>query len=161
IWTYIGTNSYNSLQTQLRRRSGRLQWNVNYTWSRTIIYSFNQWVDTKLGKNVTNRPHAVNLNFWYELPRRSHAWRNAFTRQALDGWKISGGGGIYSGTPFTVSCGAQNQIPGYWTGTPTGGVPFRCQMGNNIFLPQGQNPSATEDPRLQWSLNPANFTLPS
>jgi hypothetical protein len=34
-------------------------------------------------------------------------------------------------------------------------------MGNNIFLPEGQFPSRTEDPSLQIPLNSANFTLPA
>ncbi|MGH9719952.1 MAG: carboxypeptidase regulatory-like domain-containing protein [Bryobacteraceae bacterium] len=161
IWTYIGTNSYHALQMQLNRRVGRLQWNANYTWSRTTIYNFNQWVDTKLGKDVVNRPHAVNFNFGYEIPGASRWTNNVFARQALDGWRINGNGAIYSGTPFGVGCSAQNAPPGYWTGTPTGGVPFRCQMGNDIFLPEGQFPSATEDPRLQYRLNARNFVLPA
>jgi hypothetical protein len=33
-------------------------------------------------------------------------------------------------------------------------------MGNDIWLPQGQYPSKTEDTRLQWAFNAANFTLP-
>jgi hypothetical protein len=33
-------------------------------------------------------------------------------------------------------------------------------MGSNMFLPTGQYPSATEDPRLQVPLNAANFALP-
>ncbi len=161
VWTYLGTSSYNALQAQVTRRRGSFQWNANYTWSRTIIYDFNQWVNSQLGKNVANRPHVVNLNFGYDVPRGSSLWKNTFTELALDGWRISGGAAIFSGTPFTVGCGVQNQPPGYWTGTPTGGIPFRCQMGNNIFLPAGQYPSKTEDPRLQWALNQANFTLPA
>jgi hypothetical protein len=161
IWTYRGTSNYNALQVQLNRRTGRLQWNANYTWSKTITYAFNQWVDSKLGKNVENRPHAVNFNFGYDLPGASRIWSNAFTKQALDGWKINGNGTIYSGTPFTIGCGAQNAPPGYWTGTPTGGIPFRCQMGNQIFRTDGQFNLATEDPKLQWAFNAANFNLPA
>ncbi len=160
IWTYINTSSYHALQAQLNRRMGRLHWNANYTWSRTTIYNFSQWVDTKLGKDVVNRPHAVNFNFGYDIPGASRVWQNAFTKAALDGWRVNGNGAIYSGTPFTVGCGAQNAPPGYWTGTPTGGVPFRCQMGSNVYLPEGQYPSTREDPRLQYAFNPANFTLP-
>jgi hypothetical protein len=96
----------------------------------------------------------------YDLPNASRIWSNAFTKQALDGWKINGNGTIYSGSPFTVSCGATNAPPGYWTGTPTGGIPFRCQMGNQIFRTDGGYNLATEDPKLQWQLNQANFTLP-
>ena len=160
LWTYIGTNSYNSLQVQLNRRAGRLQWNANYTFSRTIIYNFNQWTDSQLGKNITNRPHAVNFDFGYDVPGASQVWRNAFTKQVLDGWHVSGGGAIYSGTPYSIGCGFTNQPAGYWTGTPTGGVPFRCQMGTDVYLPSGQYPSKTEDPRLQVPYNAANFTLP-
>jgi hypothetical protein len=160
IWTYAGTNSYHALQAQINRRRGDLQWGANYTWSRTTIYNFNQWTDTSLGKDVVNRPHAFNFNFGYDVPKVSNLWKNVFTQGAFDGWRISGNGAIYSGTPFGVGCAAQNQPAGYWTGTPTGGLPFRCQMGNDIFLPDGQFPSRTEDPRLQYALNQANFTLP-
>jgi hypothetical protein len=53
IWTYVGKSNYNALQVQLNRRSGNLQWNMNYTFSRTINYQptstqFDggfQWVD--------------------------------------------------------------------------------------------------------------------
>ncbi|MBI4876149.1 MAG: carboxypeptidase regulatory-like domain-containing protein [Acidobacteria bacterium] len=168
IWTYVGGSSYNSLQVQLNRRVGNLQWNFNYTWSKTLVYpaiggccTSYQWVSQKLGRYEANRPHAVNLNFGYGLPRGSRVWSNAFIKQALDGWRVSGNGAIFSGTPFTVGCGAQNAPAGYWTGTPTGGIPFRCQMGNDIWLPSGQYPSKTEDPKLQYAFNGANFTLPA
>lgn len=161
IWTYKGSSNYNSLQVQLNRRRGNPQWNFNYTWSKTQVYAFAQWVDTKLGKNVANRPHAVNLNFGYTFPRGSRLWSNPFTRHALDGWRLSGNGAIFYGMPGTISCSATNAPAGYWTGTPTGGVPFRCQMGNDIWLPAGQYPSKTEDPRLQCPFNAANFQLPA
>ena len=161
VWTYIGTNNYNSLQVQLNRRVGHLQWNANYTWSRTITYSFNQWVDSQLGKNITNRPHAVNFNMGYDVPLLGVAARNKVSKFALDGWHLNGNGAIYSGSPYTVGCSATGAPIGYWTGTPTGGVPFRCQMGNSIYLSDGQLPSKTVDPRLQIPLNPGNFTLPS
>jgi hypothetical protein len=85
---------------------------------------------------------------------------NFLLKGALDGWKVNGNGAIFSGTPYTIGCAVQNQPAGYWTGTPTGGIPFRCQMGADIFLPAGQYPSRTEDPRLQVPYNAANFRLP-
>jgi len=167
IWTFVGKSNYNALQAQLNRRVGNLQWNLNYTWSRTITYPNSgqccnnyQMVPQTLGKNVANRPHVVNLSLGYGLPSGSRLWSNAFTKQALDGWRLSGNAAIFSGTPFTVSCSATNAPALYWTGTPTALVPFRCQMGNDIWLPQGQYPSKTEDTRLQYAFNAANFTLP-
>lgn len=164
IWTYKDTSSYNALQVQLNRRFGNLQWNANYTWSHTLIYDTGQgaqWVDTKLTKNTVNRPHAVNFNVGYELPKLSNMWKNGIAKFIGDSWKVNGNGAIFSGSPYTIGCGAQNAPIGYWTGTPTGGIPFRCQMGNSIYLPEGQFPSATEDPRLQVPFNRANFTLPA
>jgi hypothetical protein len=168
-WTYSGASSYNSLQVQLNRRAGNLQWNLNYTFQKTLVYpgyssgccTAYQWVPLKLGRYDTNRPHAVNFNFGYGFPKGSRVWSNAFTKQALDGWRVSGNGAIFSGTPGSVGCGVTNAPAGYWTGTPTGGIPFRCQMGNNMWLPQGQYPSKTEDTRLQYAFNAANFTLPA
>jgi len=167
-WSYLGGSSYNALQVQLNRRMGNLQWNLNYTWQKTLVYpGYNancctayQWVPLKLGRYDTNRPHAVNVNFGYAFPKGSRFWSNAFTRQALDGWRFSGNGAIFSGSQSTVSCSATGQPAGYWTGTPSQAPPFRCQMGSNMWLSEGQYPSKTEDPRLQYRLNAANFALP-
>jgi hypothetical protein len=166
-FTHSYTNNYNSLQMQLNRRVGRAQWNLNYTFSRTIVYNnasqtaLLQFVDAQLTKNVTNRRHAVNFNFGYDLPQVSKMWRNAVTKAVLDGWHINGNGSIYAGTPYTVGCGATGQPSQFWTGTPTAYLPFRCQMGSNIFTTDGSLPSKTEDPRLQVPLNAANFQLPA
>ena len=115
-----------------------------------------------LTKNVANRRHAVNFNFGYDLPQASKVWSNAITKAVLDGWHINGNGSIYAGTPYTVGCNAATGQPSqFWTGTPTAYLPFRCQMGSNIFTTDGSLPSKTEDPRLQVPLNTANFTLPA
>ena len=165
--THSYTNNYNSLQMQLNRRYGKLQWNVNYTFSRTIIYNNDsnttlyQLVNAELTKNVLNRRHAINYNFGYDIPDVSRKFlTNAVGKAIFDGWHINGNGSVFAGTPYTVGCSATGQPSQYWTGTPTAYLPFRCQMGSNIFLPSGQLPSATEDPRLQVPLNSANFTLP-
>ena len=161
------TNNYNSLQMQLNRRFGRVQWNINYTFSRTIVYNNDsatqlwQFVNAELTKNVLNRRHAINFNFGYDVPDVSRKFfANGVGKAIFDGWHLNGNGSIFAGTPYTVGCSATGQPSQYWTGTPTADMPFRCQMGSNIFLPSGQLPSATEDPRLQVPLNAANFTLP-
>jgi len=159
-------NNYNSLQMQLNRRVGRIQWSLNYTFSRTIVFNNDsqtallQFVNEELTKNVVNRRHAVNFNFSYDIPGLSRYWSNGFTKAVFDGWHLNGNGSIFAGTPYTVGCSATGQPSQYWTGTPTAYLPFRCEMGNNLFLPQGQLPSATTSPSLQVPLNAANFTLP-
>jgi len=160
------SNNYNALQAQLNRRVGRIQWSLNYTFSRTIVYNNDsqtallQMVNAQLTKNVTNRRHAVNFNFAYDIPGGSRLWSNPFTKAVLDGWYVNGNGSIFAGTPYTVSCGATGQPAQFWTGTPTAYLPFRCEMGDSMFLPAGQLPSKTTSADLQVPLNAANFTLP-
>jgi hypothetical protein len=172
-FTQSYTNNYNALQMQLNRRTGKLQWNLNYTFSRTIVYNTQnnqgtaalwQYVNANLTKNVANRRHAINFNFGYDFPQASQHFNSDFGKSAarvvLDGWHFNGNGAIYAGTPYTVTCAASNQPSQYWVGTPTAYLPFRCQMGGDIYLPSGTLPSKTEDPRLQVPLNAANFVLP-
>ncbi len=173
LFTEGYTNNYNSLQMQLNRRAGKVQWNLNYTFSRTIVFNnastqgtgaLWQFVNANLMKNVANRRHAINFNMGYDFPLVSSHFGSDFGKSVakvvLDGWHLNGNGAIYAGTPYGVSCNAQGQPSQYWTGTPTAYLPFRCQMGNNIFLTDGTLPSATEDPRLQVPLNKNNFQLP-
>ena len=170
-YTQSYSNNYNSLQMQLNRRRGHVQWNLNYTFSRTIVYNgasqtrIWQFVDQQLTKNVINRNHAVNFNFGYDLPTASQHFNSdagkRVSKVALDGWHLNGNGAIYSGNPYGISnCGSTGAPSQYWTGTPTAYMPFWCQMGSDIYLPSGQLPSKTEDPRLQVPLNQANFQLP-
>lgn len=164
-FTQIGESMYDALQVQVNRRVGsRLLFGVNYTWSKTLLYTRYQWTPDQLNKNVTsNRPQAVNLNFVYSVPNGSRLWNNAFTKQVLDGWQVAGVGTFYSGQPLTIACSAVNAPPGYWTGTPTGGIPFRCQQNGSLWLGSSATPSSvgsTADPRLWWAFNPASFTLP-
>ncbi|MDZ4799430.1 MAG: carboxypeptidase-like regulatory domain-containing protein [Bryobacteraceae bacterium] len=165
LWTYDRSSNYHSLQVQLNRRFGNLQWSSNYTWSKTTVYQIGQntqFVDNKLMKNVVNRPHAVNFNLGYDLPKVGRMIGDNFLlKGVLDGWKVNGNGAIFSGNPYTVGCGVINQPAGYWTGTPSVGSPFRCQMGSDIYLASGQYPSRTEDPKLQVPFNSANFVLPA
>lgn len=161
-YTSIGESSYNALQAQLNRRFGRrLQFSANYTWSKTIIFSHQQWVDDELTKNVANRPHAVNLDVGYQVPNLSRVWRNFLTKGALDGWRFAAVGAIFSGTAITVGCSATNAPIGYWTGTPTGGIPFRCQMSSpNFWKPAGAVPPGIIDSRLWFPFDASVFSLP-
>lgn len=164
-FTQIGESYYDALQVQLNRRFGtRLQFGANYTWSKTILYTRYQWTPDQLNKNVTsNRPQAVNLNWVYAVPEGSRFWKNAVTQQILDGWHIAGNGTFYYGQPLTIGCTAVAAPIGYWTGTPTGGIPFRCQMAGDLWLASGASPSSvgsTADPRLWYPFNAKTFALP-
>jgi hypothetical protein len=153
------------MQTQLNRRFGRrLQFGVNWTWSKTMSYGRNPWTPDYLvyAEVGGDRPQVVNANYSYQIPRLSQVWSNKVTRATLDGWRFNGITKLMSGTPLTISCGSTGAPIGYWTGTPTGGIPFRCDMtGSNPFLPAGAPIPANVPPRLYFPFNAANFRLPS
>jgi hypothetical protein len=170
LYTSIGASNYNSLQVQFNRRVGRnLQFSTNYTWSKTLLYSHQQFTDDALTKNVTgNRPHAFNANFGYSLPKGSSLWRSALSKQALDNWRLTGTAAIYSRSAMNITCNYTNNPVGWPNGTPTGGVLFRCQMVNPtmsaVWLPAGASPASvgsSADPRLWFPFNASNFVLPT
>lgn len=159
-----GEANYNSLQTQLNRRIGRrLQFGVNWTWSRTLTYSRGPWTSDYLSYAQAggSRPQVVNVSYSYQIPDGSRLWSNGFTKAALDGWRFNGITKFMSGNPLTVSCSAQSAPIGYWTGTPTGGIPFRCQMlRSDLWLPAGSPLPATAPLGRYYPLNASNFILP-
>jgi hypothetical protein len=67
---------------------------------------------------------------------------------------------------MTIGCTATNvpaNLGNYWTGTPTGGLPFRCQMAGDLWLPEGTTPASagsTADPRLWYPFARSSFVLP-
>ena len=161
-YTSLGESSYNSLQVQLNRRFGkRYQFGANYTWSKTLNFSHQQWIPDNLTKNVLNRPHAVNINFGYEVHSSAFLKSHMLTRAAFDGWRLNGVIAIFSGTAFTVSCGASSAPIGYWTGTPTGGIPMRCQMNGDLWRTDDGKATGTIDQRLYYPMNAASFALPA
>jgi len=163
-------SNYNALQAQLNRRFGKIQWNFNYTFSRTLTYNADsnttilQFVNAELTKAPVNRKHAFNFNMGYDIPKIAQYFHSdfgkGFARIVTDGWHLNGNGSIFAGTPYTVSCSSTGAPSQYWTGTPTAYLPFRCEIGSQLFLPAGKYPSATVTPNLQVPLNAANWSLP-
>ena len=160
-YTSLGESNYNALQAQLNRRFGkRYQFGVNYTWSKTMTFAHQQWIPDQLTKNVVNRPHAVNLNFGWDIPKGSALWSNWLTKGALDGWHLNGVGALFNGTPLTVACAVTSAPIGYWTGTPTGGIPMRCDMNGSLWRSDDGKATGTIDQRLYYPFNAASFSLP-
>jgi hypothetical protein len=177
-YTLDGENNYNALQVSVNRRfSKSFQLGGNYTWSKTLTYNRNQFVNDYLLKNVTsNRPHAVNVNWGYDIPGITKWSNNYLTRTVFNDWHLSGVGTFYYGQPLTINCSANGAPIGYWTGSVANngsgntGFPFRCQQNGSLWLPDGTTPSSlypasnslsTTDPRLFYPFNPQNFVLPS
>ena len=90
-------------------------------------------------------------------------WKNVLGKQVFDGWHIEGIATFYYGSALAVTCSANGAPIGYWTGTPTGGLPFRCQQNGPLFLPSGTTPASvgsTAPSNLWYPFAASSFALP-
>jgi len=79
----------------------------------------------------------------------------------LDGWHLNGVVSLFTGTPMTINCTAVSAPIGWPTGIPSNtGIPQRCQMVGNVWLPEGTAPPSTTESRLWYPFNRASFVLP-
>ncbi len=111
--TSAGTANYNSLQVGLEKRlSHNLQFQSNFTWSKTLdtfsgnSVSFGNPIANPFnlrfnyGKSDLNIPLVSVTNFVYTTP--SLADKNILLRQTLGGWEMSGIYTMQSGLPFGI-----------------------------------------------------------
>lgn len=137
-WSSIGGGNYHAGQLTLRKRfSGGVQFDVNYTFSKSIDLGSaaertNIWTDLMINpwhpeqmKAISDYDvrHQVNANWVAELPfGRGKKWGSNWKGLAnglLGGWQISGLWRMSSGLPATVDNGGawptNWQIGGYAT----------------------------------------------
>ena len=120
----LGTSNYNAMQVSLEQRlQHNLQFQTNFTWSRTIdtassaniSFGTNQLGDPfslawSRGVSSENVPLRWVSNIIYTTPDlRGH---NALVREALGGWEVSAIITAQSGFPFGVGAGFGNNQSG-------------------------------------------------
>ena len=164
-----GISSYNSFQTSLTKRfSHGLTFLASYTWSHSVDIgsSYEDSGTSGSGINRSVNPydfalsrgdssfdahHRFIVSYDYELPRLSHHWNNAFSRFALDGWRLSGITQLQTGFPITI--GDTN----YRSLTCDSWVFYRCWDEPNVNGPVTlYNPETSS--LVNTATNPANKT---
>jgi hypothetical protein len=142
-------STYNALQIQVRRNVGRLNYEVNYTWSHEIddmvnVFGgfsdpFNPNVDRASGDWDVR--HNLTGSVVYDLPD----WRgtNAIAKGFLSGWQVSNILQTRSGLPTNIQL-----ISGFF------GLPMRPN-----FVP-GQNPTVGNAKWPIGNYNPNAFEVP-
>ncbi|HXZ42513.1 MAG TPA: carboxypeptidase-like regulatory domain-containing protein [Terriglobales bacterium] len=124
-WRSDGNSSYNGGQFSLRRHAGGLEFDLNYTYSKSIDLGsnaerINEFEGFGLGSQIINSwipnqnrgvsdfdtTHAINANWIYELPvGNGKQVGNSMGRIAnalFGGWSISGLGRWSTGYPFST-----------------------------------------------------------
>ncbi|MDZ4797405.1 MAG: carboxypeptidase regulatory-like domain-containing protein [Bryobacteraceae bacterium] len=111
-----GSSNYHSMQLQVKRRFRRgLDFNANWTWSRSMDYNSND-TDTvsaivpvrvwNYGPSTFDRTHVVNVSYIYDLP--GVRTTNAIAKQVLHGWQLSGITNVVSGAPLGIGLATVN-----------------------------------------------------
>jgi hypothetical protein len=110
---FASNSNYNALQTRLSKRfSSTLTFSLAYTWSKVLdiadtpLSAVNPALDfnsRNYGPAGFDRRHNLSLSFVYPLPTLGKDSGNAFTRQAVNGWQVSGIVSFISGGPTPIN----------------------------------------------------------
>ena len=87
----ISYTNYNGLQAAWIKSSGRLTYNFNFTWSKTLgtgLQANPFALRANYGVEAIDRPFVFNSSYTYQTGKFSHG--NSIVRSALSGWTISG-----------------------------------------------------------------------
>jgi len=143
---FASNSNYHALQVQANRRfSSSLSFGLSYTWSKAMDLvdgngnNINPFIDPhsrNYGRAGFDRTHNFVLNYVYRVPGLSKYWNNSFTRQALDGWEVSGITSFVSGAPSGIGYALVNARD--LTGASGGGVDSRVVLIANPVLPSDQ-----------------------
>ena len=92
VGTHVGYSNYNGVQASWIKQTGRLSFNLNYTYSKTLGI-VNSTVDAftvhdNYGILNIDRPHVVNTSYAFDLGRPVQS--NKLLQGALNGWTVSG-----------------------------------------------------------------------
>jgi hypothetical protein len=113
--------NYNALQVAVIKSSGKLGYNINGTWSKTLgtgleTNPFN--MRANYGPTATDRPFVFNASYYYQTGKLSTS--KAYVNQALGGWTISGISTWQAGGYIPVALG--NGVPNFNLGLSYTGV---------------------------------------
>ncbi|HVB29274.1 MAG TPA: hypothetical protein VNG91_05620, partial [Terriglobia bacterium] len=154
-------SNYNALQASFRHPFGHgLTAQISYTYSHALDDSSNSGTSTGIdstnlsrfyGTSDLNRTHIFVANYVYNFPFFKNS-TNAFLKQALGGWMVSGITSFFSGSPVNFNCG----VSGFSTGI---GGSYRCNTVGNLQIVKGTTNDPEFGPTPTW-FNPAVVTQP-
>ena len=116
-----GKSSYHGLQLLGSRRfSSGLQFNLNYTWSKTLDDGFDRDVDTWARANIDQRHRFAGTLLW-EIPG---AVGNRILSYAVEDWRVTGIIRLATGSPLNFLNPIDSTLRGIRPGRPDIAGPF-------------------------------------
>jgi hypothetical protein len=147
-------SSYSALQGSFRHTfTHGLTLQAAYTWEHLIDNSTETYAengesidDSNLSRwkatGDINRTQVLQLNYIYALPFAKNS-TNAFARQALGGWQISGITSFFTGEPIDFNCG----VNGFSSGN---GGAVRCNTVGKVQIKKGTWNDPVYGPTPTW-----------
>ncbi len=177
-WRSIGNSAYNAGQFSLRHRANGLEFDLNYTYSRSIddgsnaerISTFegggfasqiiNSWFPRQnRSPSDFDTTHIINANLVYDLPvghgKRFGAGMHSFSNAVLGGWTVSGLWRWSTGYPFTLI--SPEWATNYDLETPAVPVNYVHPQTGSFIVNQaggGTGPNVFKDPGITDPSNP-------
>lgn len=146
---FSGYSDYHSLQFSVNRRrsSDGLSMGASYTYQMVnkTLEGIDPFGDSRArfyrDTTGTNgrRPHALTINYAYEVPNLSRRWDNIVAKVVFDNWQVSGITSILSGNKQGFTYGYANVPTGTLSGTGAiDGVGSRPDIVCDPTLPRSQ-----------------------
>jgi hypothetical protein len=184
ITSTIFTANYNALQVKTTKRfAGQSYFDANYTWSRALTNSINDYstapqnvynINGDYGRAVYDRTNILTFDGVYELPWYKE--QKGVVGHLVGGWEVSGLYTINSGLPLTVTLSSGGGTLGYGSQTSALGLTSGGQVNDSGGLgimntpdPASLRPNMVANPnngygqqihtRLNWFYRPA-FVVP-
>jgi hypothetical protein len=143
-----GASNYHSMQTQVTLRPTHgTSFQATYTWAKSMELPGTGWTDMldrdadyRIASN--HRAHELRMNGTFEIPVGPNKLllgnSSGALARAIEGWKLSWTGNVFSGAPATIT--AQNML--YGNGVPDVVGPWslnggQVQWGQNVGLVGG------------------------
>ncbi|HEY6374588.1 MAG TPA: carboxypeptidase regulatory-like domain-containing protein [Edaphobacter sp.] len=134
--------NYNALQVSWTKTTGKLGYNLNGTWSKTLGTSLQENpydINLNYGPTSIDRPLVFNASYYYQTGK-VYAF-NQLVNQVLGGWTISGISTWQAGGYIPAALG--NGVPNFamalqYTGVPTGvttGLGSKTYFGTDASVP--------------------------
>ncbi len=146
---FSGYSDYHSLQFSVNRRrsSDGLSMGASYTYQMVnkTLEGIDPFGDSRArfyrDTTGTNgrRPHALTINYSYEVPNLSRRWDNIVAKVVFDNWQVSGITSILSGNKQGFTYGYANVPTGTLSGTGSiDGVGSRPDVVCDPTLPRSE-----------------------
>ncbi len=147
---FTGYSDYHSMQFSVNRRRSADGLSLGASYTYQLVNKTLEGIDPFASDNRARfyrdttgvngrRPHALTINYAYDIPNLSQKWNNVVTKAVFDDWQVSGITTFLSGNKQGFTYGYANVPTGVLSGTGAiDGAASRPDLTCDPSLPRGE-----------------------